>query len=450
MTAGEISNIRCQGLGQLWTYFATWSGWLKKVTRASISKQVPKEYSRGARLSATLSVAASCALQPDPINAIAECIPSSLHSGSGAKIKRLSTKQHGMPKPTWVHAGHTTGAKEDYTLKFHPIDSSGSISKFPDERFSTKEKNGKEREVRFDLHPMQSVFLGSDRRYNRYWLFLGPCNAYDPGHRRVYFESSEDGHWEVIDTEEALCALLSVLDDRGKREALLIESLEKRIAFLCQAMSSRMVNSDRIDNLAQSDQSELDSVREDTYSPVSDVDNNLSGIANDSLPSSGVVVLEVRKKGEQQKQKWSRIQAFDSWLWNSFYLDLNAVKHGKRSYFDTLTDVKVVMICIGEMRSTAGFAIRHLSFILIWKKLSHAKNLLISHIWVKRLRRTSSLAELLQGKVKQIVGSTLLDSKENGSALVDLSRAAAIKALHAYPGGSMFQSNATGSGANTI
>ncbi|CAL2248561.1 unnamed protein product [Prunus armeniaca] len=174
-------------------------------------------------------------------------------------------------------------------------------------------------------------------KYNRYWLFLGPCNAYDPGHRRVYIKSSEDGHWEVIDTEEALCALLSVLDDRGKREALLIESLEKRIAFLCQAMSSRMVNSDRIDNLAQSDQSELDSVREDTYSPVSDVDNNLSGIANDSLPSSGVVVLEVRKKGEQQKQKWSRIQAFDSWLWNSFYLDLNAVKHGKRSYFDTLT-----------------------------------------------------------------------------------------------------------------
>ncbi|PQM40514.1 hypothetical protein Pyn_23967 [Prunus yedoensis var. nudiflora] len=79
----------------------------------------------------------------DPINAIAECIPSSLHFGSGAKIKRLSTKQHGMPRPTWIHAGHTSGAKEDYTLKFHPIDSSGSISKFSDEIFSTKEKNEK-------------------------------------------------------------------------------------------------------------------------------------------------------------------------------------------------------------------------------------------------------------------------------------------------------------------
>lgn len=53
-----------------------------------------------------------------------------------------------------------------------------------------------------DSHPIQSVCLGSDRRYNRYWLFLGPCNADDPGHKRVYFESSEDGHWEVIDTEE--------------------------------------------------------------------------------------------------------------------------------------------------------------------------------------------------------------------------------------------------------
>ncbi|CAB4289849.1 unnamed protein product [Prunus armeniaca] len=35
-------------------------------------------------------------------------------------------------------------------------------------------------------------------------------------------------------------------------------------------------------------------------------------------------------------------------------------------------------------------------------------------------------------KVKQIVGFTFSDSKENGSALVDLSRAAAIEALHAF------------------
>lgn len=68
--------------------------------------------------------------------------------------------------------------------------------------------DAKETQTGVDIHPMQSIFLGSDRRYNRYWLFLGPCNAYDPGHRRIYYESSEDGHWEVIDTEEVPLSFL--------------------------------------------------------------------------------------------------------------------------------------------------------------------------------------------------------------------------------------------------
>lgn len=72
------------------------------------------------------------------------------------------------------------------------------------EKSSSHGKEAKEMEGFNDLHPMQSVYLGSDRRYNRYWLFLGPCNAYDPGHKSVYFESSEDGHWEVIDTEKVI------------------------------------------------------------------------------------------------------------------------------------------------------------------------------------------------------------------------------------------------------
>jgi hypothetical protein len=55
-----------------------------------------------------------------------------------------------------------------------------------------------------DVHPLQSIYLGSDRRYNNYWLFLGPCTTNDPGHRRVYFESSEDGHWEVIDSTQVV------------------------------------------------------------------------------------------------------------------------------------------------------------------------------------------------------------------------------------------------------
>lgn len=59
---------------------------------------------------------------------------------------------------------------------------------------------------------MQTVHLGSDRRYNNYWLFLGLCARDDPGHRMVFFESSDDGHWEVIDTPE-VCILFSTRKD---------------------------------------------------------------------------------------------------------------------------------------------------------------------------------------------------------------------------------------------
>lgn len=137
---------------------------------------------------------------------------------------------------------------------------------------------------------------------------------------------------------QALRALLSVLDDRGKREALLIESLEKREAFLCQAMSSRPVKNTEPRLLPHSDQSVMGIVREDSSSPVSDVDNTLTlnEIRMDNLASSGAIVLEVGRSEEQNK-KLIRLQEFDKWIWDSFYLNLNAVKRGRRSYLDTLT-----------------------------------------------------------------------------------------------------------------
>jgi len=135
---------------------------------------------------------------------------------------------------------------------------------------------------------------------------------------------------------QALCALLSVLDDRGKREALLIESLERRQTSLCRSMSSIKVSNIGMGCMSHSDQSELDRVTEDSCSPVSDVDNlNLTEIT-DYLPSPGAVVIEAGKKEEEQLHKWIRVQEYDSWIWNSFYLDLNVVKYGRRSYLDSL------------------------------------------------------------------------------------------------------------------
>lgn len=97
--------------------------------------------------------------------------------------------------------GQTHGKVDMNTLE--PIDSSIIMSKMDEkEKQSNMKKIGSQMEADDFLHPMQSIFLGSDRRYNRYWLILGPCDEQDPGHRRIYFESSEDGHWEIIDTKE--------------------------------------------------------------------------------------------------------------------------------------------------------------------------------------------------------------------------------------------------------
>ncbi|KAA8539034.1 hypothetical protein F0562_025726 [Nyssa sinensis] len=381
----------------------------------------------------------------DPVTSIAECVPNISHYGSGAKIKRSSAKQHNLPKHSGGHIGQVLNMREvNTTSVLLPVDSLASASKiYAKEKSSSKRKDAKEMEVEDNIHPMQSIFLGSDRRYNRYWLFLGPCNEYDPGHKRIYFESSEDGCWAMIDTEEAFCNLFSALDCRGTREAFLLASLEKREAYLCRAMSRRS-NDAGIRQLTQSDQSDLIVSREDSFSPVSDVDNNLclTEMRKDFPDSSVALVLETRKKAELEKQKWSRVQAFDKWIWNCFYSDLNVVKHGKRSFLDSLTrceschdlywrDEKHCKSChttfeldfdleerytihaatckengetdmfpkhkvLSSQLQSLKAAIHAIESVMPENALVGAWTKSAHKLWVKRLRRTSTLAEFLQ------------------------------------------------------
>ncbi|CAM8918053.1 unnamed protein product [Rhodiola kirilowii] len=368
-----------------------------------------------------------------------ECVrdtfPIATRYGSGAKIKRSTVKQN-MSRPYW------TGVDQVHTLDDHPVDSSISTSKFLSSEGSfSKRKISVDAGGGLSSHPMQSVFLGSDRRYNRYWLFLGPCLNSDPGHRRVYFESSEDGHWEVIDNEEVFGVLMSVLDNRGMREAFLSASLQKRKHCLLQGMSSRNeISSGCRDGEALNQ----NIISQDSSSPVSDVDSILSQCdsRNNSVVVLGAINFQLGKKEDYQKQKWSRLQAFDRWTWNSFYTTLNAVKYCRRSYLASLVrceachdlywrDEKHCKFChatfeldfdleekyaihiatckaVGEYDSSpthkvlssqlqslkaAVYAVELAmpddSLIGSWRKSAHK-------LWIKRLRRTSSLAELLQ------------------------------------------------------
>lgn len=208
-------------------------------------------------------------------------------------------------------------------------------------------------------------------------------------------------------------------------------------------MSSCIVSQADVRSGILSDVTELDSVREESSSPISDVDNGTSLITSgDSFPSSGAITIEVGEKGEELKQRWSRLKAFDWWMWNFFYLALNAVRHRRKSYHDSLNrcerchdlywrDEKHCKIChttfeldfdleeryaihaatCREKEETDTFpkhrvlssqlqslkaaihaiesAMPEDALIGAWTKSAH-------RLWVKRLRRTSSLAELLQ------------------------------------------------------
>ncbi|KAD7479854.1 hypothetical protein R6Q59_008692 [Mikania micrantha] len=367
------------------------------------------------------------------------------HIGSGAKIKRSTAKQLENECNQMI-----ISCKSDIIQEMQPVDSSGIITMIREQRYSSGEHNASELEVINDLHPMQSIFLGSDRRYNRYWIFLGPCNLCDPGHKRIYFESSEDGHWEVIETEEDLANLISALDLRGRRECHLLSSFVKYEIALCEAMPS-MHTDVRVGQPAVSGESERSISRDDSSSAVSDVDN-LLGLhyrQHDNFASTSAVSTSTGNR-EQSKQKWCRLQQFDVWLWNSFSSALNSVKHGKKSFLDSLArcerchdlywrDEKHCRICHTtfeldfdlEERYTIHAATckddsapdmfpKHKIFSSQLQSLKAAVYTLESsmpegamvgawtksahNIWVKRLRRTSTLVQLLQ-VLSDFVGS---------------------------------------------
>uniref|UniRef100_A0A1D1XEP5 DDT domain-containing protein DDB_G0282237 n=1 Tax=Anthurium amnicola TaxID=1678845 RepID=A0A1D1XEP5_9ARAE len=380
----------------------------------------------------------------EPVRDMLALIPDKRYCGSGGKLKKALLGQDTSVIPFGLNSsrdcpvdsssdgskssykGHLSGNRKEY---FGPTDVARATN-------SVAEESG------CGMHTLQSIQLGSDRRYNSYWLFLGPCSASDPGHRRVYFESSEDGHWEVIDTEQALSALLSVLDGRGARESHLLSSLKKREPYLCQAMSDFMVNEIGCGQRNMCHLPDTDITSGNSSSPLSDVDNNpVSETIDDSLVS-GAVVLEFGKNMEEKKHKWDRLQQFDKWVWASFYCNLNAVKVGNKAYIESLVrceschdlywrDEKHCRIChttfeldfdleeryaihvatCRQMVDAGKFPSHRVlssqlqalkasihaveacmpedALVDAWTKSAHK-------LWVKRLRRTSSMPELFQ------------------------------------------------------
>lgn len=85
-------------------------------------------------------------------------------------------------------------------------------------------------------------------------------------------------------------------------------------------------------------QSEVNTCREDSSSPVSDVDNrvNLGEMPNELPASIGIAAAGPGNKGEKLVEISDDYQAFDSRIWKSFYSELNSVKNGQKAYLDSL------------------------------------------------------------------------------------------------------------------
>lgn len=182
-----------------------------------------------------------------------------------------------------------------------------------------------------ELYVFRSLPLGLDRRHNRYWQFVTSYVAEDRGCGRVYFESSEDGHWEVIDTEEAFSALMANLDTRGIREAHLHGVLQKLESLIRQGMR-------RFASTARPERRLLVNESEVTVADSISGRSSSNGVAStfhagyteeDGSSGDGTVLPESeisRNKGAIQIQSGNiqaerqhvldRYKEFDKWLWS--------------------------------------------------------------------------------------------------------------------------------------
>jgi hypothetical protein len=52
--------------------------------------------------------------------------------------------------------------------------------------------------------------------------------------------------------------------------------------------------------------------------------------------SSSAIVIENGRRGDERILMWDRMQAFDKWIWTSFYSVLTAVRCGKKSFKESL------------------------------------------------------------------------------------------------------------------
>ncbi|KAI3800848.1 hypothetical protein L1987_28946 [Smallanthus sonchifolius] len=149
-----------------------------------------------------------------------------------------------------------------------------------------------------EMYMYKSLPLGQDRRHNRYWQFVASNSRHDPGSGRIFVEL-QNGSWRLIDSEEALDALLLSLDTRGARESHLHIMLQKiEMAF-------------------------KESIRRNS--------NSMACVSSsDSFESSPSFNIELGRDDLEKRKAMKRYQDLEKWMWKEclYSSNFSAKAHG--------------------------------------------------------------------------------------------------------------------------
>ncbi|XP_072950973.1 homeobox-DDT domain protein RLT2-like isoform X1 [Typha angustifolia] len=182
------------------------------------------------------------------------------------------------------------------------------------------------------LYVYRSLPLGQDRRRNRYWQFSTSASPNDPGSGRIFFES-RDGHWRLIDSEEAFDALVSSLDTRGIRESHLVSMLQRiESTFKESIRRKKCANyTSSVGDLVKAGVTEMSSSPE-CNTGFDSPSSAICGLPSDTVEYSESFKIELGRNDAEKGAILKRYQGFLKWMWKESYNPyiICALKYGKK------------------------------------------------------------------------------------------------------------------------
>ncbi|KAL4387184.1 hypothetical protein GQ457_09G002680 [Hibiscus cannabinus] len=197
-----------------------------------------------------------------------------------------------------------------------------------------------------EMYAYRSLPLGQDRKRNRYWQFVASASKNDPCSGRIFVEL-HDGHWRLIDSEEAFDALLASLDVRGIRESHLRIMLHKIESSFKENARRKLTQAfGRSGSSTENEASEVDS-SPDLPASFDGPSSAICRFNSDASEALSYFKIQLGRNEKEKKSALKRYLDFQSWMWKECYNSsaLSAMKHGKKRCEELLA---VCDACLGS------------------------------------------------------------------------------------------------------